>query len=452
MRFSLSRLNSRVTITDLSVWLSIGEALLFGTACLVFGIWLAPVGWPSPTRRRSGRDPRRRARVWSPCARSLVGGCRLWGPQPVYPSGCWLRHCCRARRRATSPANARRRRTHTIANGLTRDYRSSLRASKGLDPCPLRRRDIHHRRRASFRFDDVGQSSGFGPADRAHGRGLLRDPRARPCQDGNGDDLSHIWVFRPLESPDSDLVSLGRDVAGRSRHIRFWLGPSCGPKPGRTASPVARCCCLNRGGRSTISGDVVRTCLWFRVRGMPRPGSRTIAVRGLFHELGSRSALRDHAVRPRSSGRLTRALQRDGPRASEGDLGPRDLRGQLHRPDRPGSLGRGDPRVRRGGKCLGCTSPALDAGDTAPPDLGSHVASHFGRSSLGIIATVVWGLTTGHAAIGNTGSPTVTPFNTVWRDSVLMTVAFSGASPPSRSPGSWTGGSLPCRRMSIWGR
>jgi len=46
---------------------------------------------------------------------------------------------------------------------------------------------------------------------------------------------------------------------------------------------------------------------------------------------------------------------------------------------------------------------------------------------VGVVSTIVWGFATGHAAIGNSGSPTVFPFNDVWRASILITVICSGA-------------------------
>jgi hypothetical protein len=42
------------------------------------------------------------------------------------------------------------------------------------------------------------------------------------------------------------------------------------------------------------------------------------------------------------------------------------------------------------------------------------------------IATVAWGLVTGHGTLATAGSPTVLPFNSTWRDSVLLTVLWSG--------------------------
>ena len=47
-------------------------------------------------------------------------------------------------------------------------------------------------------------------------------------------------------------------------------------------------------------------------------------------------------------------------------------------------------------------------------------------TGIGIVATLIWGVVTGHAAIGNTGSPTVLPFNAIWRDSIAITVICSG--------------------------
>jgi hypothetical protein len=50
----------------------------------------------------------------------------------------------------------------------------------------------------------------------------------------------------------------------------------------------------------------------------------------------------------------------------------------------------------------------------------------FIATGIAIVATVVWGLLTGHG-MGTSGSPSVSPFNASWRDSVAITILGAGA-------------------------
>jgi hypothetical protein len=48
-------------------------------------------------------------------------------------------------------------------------------------------------------------------------------------------------------------------------------------------------------------------------------------------------------------------------------------------------------------------------------------------TGMALLATVAWGLLTGHSLGGSAVSPIVTPFNASWRDSVLITALGAGA-------------------------
>ena len=364
-----------ITVADASVWLSIGQALLFGAVCLVFGTGVATTRGPSRTGRASWRDPRRRAS-------DPVSSCSQRGGRQSPPeAGACSRRWRLASLVAVALALARRVR-RPVGNVAPPEPSGSMTATpdrvsehaQGLDPRHLGGARVHRRRRPPLRFDDVGQSSGLGPAGRVHRRGVLRDPRARPRQDGNRDDLP-----RHLGSPTFRACRLRPGITGARCGWPRRSSSVFGSEPLAARNLVVLPVLLLAAAALTgtvvqrLANIVVRTCLCVRVRRVPRSGAGPADFGRVFHELGSGSDLWDHAIRPRGRGRLAGALQPDGPWVSEGDMGPRGVRGQLLRSDRPSSSGRGHPGVRRRRKCLGDSISTLDADHAPPPEHGCHV-------------------------------------------------------------------------------
>ena len=83
-------------MTDATVWLSIGQGLVFAAVCLLFGIWVARFVGLLSLRRAGRRDARRRAGVGSAGARVMVGRGRLGRTQFVHAGGRRLRDRDRA--------------------------------------------------------------------------------------------------------------------------------------------------------------------------------------------------------------------------------------------------------------------------------------------------------------------------------------------------------------------
>ena len=199
-----------ITAWSGDVWVSIGEALLFGAVSLVFGTWVsrtvgllgadAPAGETLAVGLASGLMVLAAwwAAIWS-------GGRSSFTPVAVgFGVAIALALARRARRRAATddPASAA-----VDPGGEAIPTRSPLRRSAG--PQRPGRCRVHRRGGTALWLDHGAEPPRRRAARRADRPGLLRGPRRGPRRHGHRDQHPPLRVLRPARCPGADLVSLG---------------------------------------------------------------------------------------------------------------------------------------------------------------------------------------------------------------------------------------------------
>ena len=242
-----------ITVGDATVWLSIGQALLFGAVCLVLGIGVARlVGLLEPHAPAGealgvglGSGLLVLASWW---AAIVSGGRSVFTPVAVgfavavaLALARWIRRPRPDAAPAIEPPDsygvAHAKRTEASRRPCLA-FSAAACSSSPSPSCTARRCPPAPETRSSRSNSWTRRST--------------RSSAETLPTTGTETIYLDIRVLRPLESPDPDLVPLGRDVAGIGGHHRLRLGRSRSPKPDRAARPAARRGRLDRDGRSTI--------------------------------------------------------------------------------------------------------------------------------------------------------------------------------------------------------
>ena len=275
-----------ITLADGTVWLSIGQGLLFGAVCLLFGVWIArfvglldagaPAGETLGVGLTSGLLVL--ASWWAAIA---SGGRSSFTPVAVGFAVAIGLAAVRRWRPADRP-EAQTSDDEPATDAAPSDAAPATPAStrrRNLRRGRRRRRGLRRRGRARLRLHPHPEPARRGPADRGHGHRLLRDPRARPRPDRHGDDLLARRLRADRRPAGPDLVSLGRGLAGGSRDLdlrgraagrpafhRPAADPPRGGRDDRHARPAADRRDVARARSSSVSSPA---CSWPRSRSSP---------------------------------------------------------------------------------------------------------------------------------------------------------------------------------------
>ena len=243
-----------IAAADPTVWLSIGEGLLFGGVCLLFGIWVARLVGLLGTGCAGRRDPWRWPRVRAPRAGGLVGRAGIGRPKLVHSGRCRFRDRHRPGRRAAREGRrqGRARRSRRPAVG-DESLASPSTARRNVAIAVLGGALFVVDRRTGLRIDVDAESARWSPARRLQRHCVLRDPWQGPGSIGNRSPLLAVGLRGDPGVADPDLVPLGRDVArgGRDHDLRHDA-PRCTPLHGPAAA-LARGGGIDRHDRSTRS-------------------------------------------------------------------------------------------------------------------------------------------------------------------------------------------------------